>query len=162
MKFRALWILVSTLAVAFSAFAQIGTPGPAGQIGDDITYTMPQGWIAQPVQGAGPEMKAHYAFFYQGTPCGEMSLYCGPLTGSSSIEQAFQDGLANIRPALPYYQARGTQKITIGGMPTMVHEFSYTPAGGGILFIARTYTMIAGSGIYTFWFQTVQNYFRIK
>jgi hypothetical protein len=152
-------VLTGILATAHPAAAQFGAPGPAGQLGDDITYAMPQGWVVQPVQGGGPDMKAHYAFYYQGYPCGEMYLYSQPLAGSQTVEQVFQDGLAKVRPSLLYYQARGTQKINVGGMPTMVHEFSYAPAGGGVPFIARTYTLIAGAGVYTFFFQTVQNYF---
>jgi hypothetical protein len=151
-------ILAGILAAASPAAARFGAPGSAGQIGDDITYVMPQGWVVQPIQG-GPDMKAHYAFYYQGMPCGEMYLYSQPLAGTQTVEQVFQDGLAKVRPTLPYYQARGTQKINVGGMPTMVHEFAYAPAGAGVWWIGRTYTMIAGSSAYTFFFQTIQNYF---
>jgi hypothetical protein len=120
---------------------------------------MPQGWVIQPVQGSGADLKAHYAFYYQGMPCAEMYLYSQPLAGAQTVEQVFQDGLAKVRPALPYYQARGTQKISVGGMPTIVHEFFYAPAGNGVFWIGRTYTMIAGAGTYTFFFQTLQNYY---
>ena len=82
------------------------------------------------------------------------------LTGTGTVDQVFQDGLAKLRPALPYYQSRGTQKINVGGMPTVVHEFSYMPAGTGVAFMARTYTMISGGSVYTFWFQTVPNYYQ--
>jgi hypothetical protein len=159
MKFRALALLISILAAAASAAAQFTPPTHAAAPADEITYTMPQGWVIQPIQG-GPELKAHYAFYYQGIPCGEMYLYGSPLTGTGTVDQVFQDGLAKIRPALPYYQSRGLQKVNVGGMPTVVHDFSYLPAGSGVAFMARTYTMIAGGSVYTFWFQSVPNYFQ--
>jgi hypothetical protein len=160
MKIRPLAILIFILGAVVASAAPFATPAQAVSPGEEIIYTMPPGWAAQPVQGGGPEMKAHYAFYYQGTPCGEMYLYGSPLTGTGTVDQVFQDGLAKIRPALPYYQSRGTQKSSVGGMPTVVHEFSFVPAGSGVAFMVRTYTMIAGGSVYTFWFQTVPNYFQ--
>ena len=159
MRFRALAILISILAATALTAAQFTPTTQAAAPADEITYTMPQGWVIQPVQG-GPELKAHYAFYYQGMPYGEMYLYGSPLTGTGTVDQVFQDGLAKLRPALPYYQSRGLQKINVGGMPTVVHDFSYMPAGSGVAFMARTFTMIAGGSVYTFWFQTVPNYFQ--
>jgi hypothetical protein len=159
MRFHVLVIPAAMLAIAVSAAPQFAPTAQVATQGEEITYAMPQGWVMQPVQGGGPEMKAHYAFYYQGMPCGELYLYGQPLAGARTVEQVFQDGLAKVRPTLPYYQARGTQKISVGGMPAMVHEFAYAPTGGNIWWIARTYTMISGSSVYTFFFQTLQNYF---
>ena len=158
MRFRALVLLISIFAAAASAAAQFAPTAQAAAPADEIAYTMPQVWVAQALQGAGPDVKAHYVFMSGGRPYGEMYLYGQALAGTSTLEQIFDQGLAKLRPTLPYYQARGTQKTDVNGLPTITHEFSYMPGGAGVLFIARTYTMIAGSSVYTFFFQTVQNY----
>jgi hypothetical protein len=157
MKFRALESLLLVLILAFPVAASRGFPQAAPEA---ITYTMPAGWAAQPVQGAGPEMKAHYAFYYQGTPCGEMYLYISPAPGNQTVDQVFQEGLAKIRPGLPYYQSRGLHNAVVDGLPTVVHEFSFVPTGSGVAFVVRTYTLIAGGSVHSFWFQTVPNYFQ--
>lgn len=123
---------------------------------DDIVYTMPPGWVLQPVQ-AGPEVKAHYAFYYGGVPCGELYVSQEILSGPMTVDQFFQEALTKVRPTLPYYQARNTQKITLSGLETVVHEFSYALAG--TMFTGRTYALVFNGKAYTFFFQTVSNYF---
>ncbi len=130
----------------------------AAKAGDEISYAMPGGWIAQALTGSGPEVKAHYVYYVQSLPYGEMYLSYHPLADGSTLDRAFDQGLANVRPSLPYYQARGTQKTAVNGLPAIVHDFSYMPGGAGVLFFSRTYTLLAGAGIYTFFFQTVQRY----
>jgi len=150
---------LALLAVVFlipwtvlEADAQTG----AAQTIDDLVYTLPPGWVFQPVQ-AGPEVKAHYAFYYGGVPCGELYISQEILSGPQTVDQFFQAGLAKVRPTLPYYQARGTQKINLAGLETLVHEFSYALAG--TMFIGRTYVLVVNGKGYSFFFQTVSNYF---
>jgi len=132
---------------------------PAGKPiapGEEITYTMPENWVQQPLQGTGPDIKAHYVYTLQGIPYGEMFLSCQPMTGGMTLDTLFETGLAKVRPTLPYYRALGTHKTKIDGQPTIVHDFSYRPGGSGVLAIARTYTLTAGVSLFTFFFQTVQ------
>ncbi len=147
----ALVLAVCAAAPPFSAAA--GAP----QAGD-IDYTMPPGWVAQAVQG-GPEIKAHYTYLSAGRPYGEMYLSQQAVAAGLSLDQVFQEGLAKIKPNLPYYQARGTQKADLGGVPVIVHEFVYMPAGAGVMFVARTYTLVSGGSVFTFFFQTLTDYF---
>jgi hypothetical protein len=159
MKNRTAWILGMLVMIVSASTARLPSPGQAANTGEDVTFAMPDGWVAQALQGQGPEIKAHYVYMYRGAPYGEMYLSYEALAGTATLDRIFEQGLAKVRPNMPYYQARGTQKTTVGGMPAIVHDFSYMPSAAGVIFIARTYTMIAGSNVYTFFFQTVQNYF---
>ncbi len=147
----------AVIAFAYAAAFPFSSAAGAPQAGD-ISYTMPPGWVAQAVQG-GPDIKAHYAFWNAGRPYGEMYLSQQAVAAGLSLDQVFQEGLAKIKPNLPYYQARGTQKADIGGVPVIVHEFAYMPAGAGVMFVARTYTLLSGGSVFTFFFQTVTDYF---
>jgi hypothetical protein len=128
----------------------------ASQTVDGLVYTMPPGWVMQPVQ-AGPEVKAHYVFYYGGMPTGEMYLYQESLAGPRAVEQYFQEGLAKVKPILVYYQHLNTQKVNLAGIETIVHEFSYAPAGA--MFTARSYVMVVNNSGFNFFFQTASNYY---
>ncbi|MCX6561845.1 MAG: hypothetical protein NTZ26_15200, partial [Candidatus Aminicenantes bacterium] len=70
----------------------------------------------------------------------------------------FEDALGRARPQMPYYQARSTQKVTIAGVPAVVHEFSYQPNAVGVSFIGRSYTFVSGATVFTFFFQALNEY----
>ncbi len=140
------------------AVLSAGVPGFPQAAAEEITYTMPPGWAAQPVQGAGPDVKAHYVFLSGGRPYGEMYLYGPSPAAAEGLEATFNDGLTKLRPNLPYYQARGTLKMEIDGRPAIRHEFAYMPAGSGVMFAVRTYTLLVGQNVYTFFFQGLQTY----
>lgn len=149
-------VLISAVVIAAPAPAAVQAPA-AAQADVEIAYNMPPGWVVQPVQG-GPDLRAHYAYYYGGRPYGEMYLSQAAAPAGQTLDQVFQEGLGRVRPQLPNYQARGTQRATVGGAAAIVHEFAYTPAGGGVLFTARTYTIISGASVFTFFFQTVSDF----
>ena len=130
---------------------------PGGQAEVEISYIMPPAWVAQAVQG-GPELKAHYVYMSGGRPYGEMYLSQTPAPAGRTLDQVFQDGLGQAKPGLPYYQARGTQRVSVGGAAAVVHDFVYMPSGSGVMFAGRTYTMISGTEVFTFFFQTVSTF----
>ena len=147
------------LAVAPAALLQASLaqaqPGPQAEV--EISYTMPSAWVAQALQG-GPELKAHYVYMSGGRPYGEMYLSQTLAPAGRTLDQVFQDGLGQAKPRLPYYQARGTQRVTVGGAAAVVHDFVYMPSGAGVMFAGRTYTMISGTAVFTFFFQTVSDF----
>ncbi len=159
MKIRKVLLVVAVAVglVSIMASSPILRALPA-QDADEISYTMPPGWVVQAVQG-GPEIKAHYVFMNGGRPYGEMYLSQVVLAAPQTADLVFQEGLAKVRPTMPYYQARNTQKVVLGGIDTVVHEFAYMPQGAGVMFIGRSYTMVVGSTAFTFFFQAVTNFF---
>jgi hypothetical protein len=140
-----------------SSSAAPGAPAARAQAEVEISYTMPAAWVAQAIQG-GPELKAHYVYMSGGRPYGEMYLSQTPAPAGQTLDQVFQDGLGLARPRLPYYQARGTQRVTVGEVAAVVHDFVYMPSGAGVMFAGRTYTMISGASVFTFFFQTVSDF----
>ena len=151
-------VFIFGFVASFAVSGQLGLTATGQQAQDEISYTMPPGWLAQAVQG-NAELKAHYVLMSGGRPYAEMYLSQSVAPAGQTIEQVFEQGLANVRPQLQYYQARGNQMVTIAGLPAVAHEFSYMPAGMGVIFIARTYTLVSGSSVFTFWFQSTENYF---
>lgn len=123
----------------------------------EITYTMPAGWVAQALQG-GPELKAHYVLMSGGRPYGEMFLTQTALPVGQPLDAIFEEGLSRLRPQMPYYQARGTQRTTVAGRPAIQHDFVFMPSGAGVMFSGRSYTLAADDSVFTFYFQTVSSY----
>ena len=148
------------LAIVFFLLSgpQPGYAQMQGLEAGDIVYTLPAGWIAQPVQGAGPSVTAHYVYYQGGIPYCEMYLSRDPLSPSQSLDQAFQQGLEKVKPTLQYYRPLATQKTQIAGREAIVHEFTYV-LGGSASFTGRSYVMIANQSIYNFFFNTASNYF---
>jgi hypothetical protein len=126
-----------------------------GQEADDITYTMPAGWSLQPVQ-AGPEIKAHYVLMSGGRPYGEMYFGKEPLAALQSLDQFFQAGLEKVRPGIPSYRPLQTQRISLAGIDTIVHDFAYDLSGTS--WSGRTYSMLVNNTGYTFFFNTLSQY----
>jgi len=135
-----------------------GQPQAQGQSGDDLTYTMPPGWIIQQVQGAGPNVKVHYVYSQGGVPYCEMYLFCDPLAQPMTLDQAFQQGVERARPTLQGYQPLATQKTQVAGQETIVHDFSYF-VSGSVSFIGRSYVMLVNNNLYNFFFNTTNSYF---
>jgi hypothetical protein len=127
----------------------------AGQEADDITYAMPAGWSLQPVQ-AGPEVKAHYVLMSGGRPYGEMYFSKEALAAPQSLDQFFQAGLEKAKPAIPNYRLRQTQHISVAGIDTIVHDFTYDISGTS--WSGRTYSMLINNTAYTFFFNTLSQY----
>jgi hypothetical protein len=158
---KSLWILSILL---FSGLAANFVPAGSGharpqlttgQEADDITYTMPAGWSLQPVQ-AGPEVKAHYVLMSGGRPYGEMYFSKEPLAAPQSLDQFFQAGLEKAKPAIPNYRLRQTQHISVAGIETIVHDFTYDISGTS--WSGRTYSMLINNTAYTFFFNTLSQY----
>ena len=136
---------------------QFGAQAVATPAADEITYTMPAAWVVQPVQG-GPDLKAHYVYMSGGRPYGEMFLTQNPAPTGQTLDQVFEEAIGRARPQMPYYQARSTQKVTIAGIPAVVHEFTYQPNGAGVSFTGRSYTFVSGGTVFTFFFQALNMY----
>jgi hypothetical protein len=153
-------VLIVSLLVPglFSAAGFGGGQIQAGeQTADDVSFTLTSGWYPKPVQ-AGPEVKGHYVLMRGGVPYCELYISGRALAASETLDQAFQQGLKTLKPGLPYYQARGTQKTKIAGTDAIVHEMSYNPSAG-VPFVARAYCLIANASVYTFFFNTTSTYF---
>jgi hypothetical protein len=149
--------LAPVLTGQFPAGQQMGGQ-PQAQFGDDITYTMPPGWIIQPVQGAGANVRVHYVYYQGGIPYCEMYLFCDPLAQTMTLDQAFQQGVERARPTLQGYQPLATQKTQVAGQETVVHDFSYF-VSGSVSFIGRSYVMLVNNNLYNFFFNTTNTYF---
>jgi hypothetical protein len=150
-------LLFSGLAAIFVP-AGLGFARPqltAGQEADDITYTMPAGWSLQPVQ-AGPEVKAHYVLMSGGRPYGEMYFSKEPLAAPQSLDQFFQANVEKAKPTIPNYRPRQTQHISLAGIDTIVHDFTYDISSTN--WSGRTYSMLIGNTAYTFFFNTLSQY----
>jgi len=153
-----LWILLFSGLAAIFVPAGYGFARPqltAGQEADDITYTMPAGWSLQPVQG-GPEVKAHYVLMSGGRPYGEMYFSKEFLAAPQSLDQFFQAGLEKAKPTIPNYRPRQTQRISLAGIDTIVHDFVYDLSGTS--WSGRTYSMLINNTAYTFFFNTLSQY----
>jgi hypothetical protein len=145
-------------ASSVNSFQAFGGAQQAGAItADDIAYTMPPGWIMQPVQ-AGPEVIAHYVYYRGGMPSCELYISCEVPAAPKTLDQAFQEGLAKVKPALPFYQARGTQRTTVAGLDAIVHDFSYYVAQSAA-FTGRSYVFIVNGKVYNFFFNTTSGNF---
>ena len=127
----------------------------AGQEADDITYTMPAGWLLQPVQ-AGPEVKAHYVLMSGGRPYGEMYFSKEALAAPQNLDQFFQAGVEKAKPTIPNYRPRQTQRISLAGIDAIVHDFAYDVSGTS--WSGRTYSMLIDNTAYTFFFNTLSQY----
>jgi hypothetical protein len=152
-----LLVIGGMLTVPLWARPQFGGQAQApGQVVDDLSFTMPSGWIDRPAQG--PNAKAHFVLFRGGIPYCEMYVYCDPLTQPMSLDQAFQKGVAQVQAALQGYRPLGTRNMRIAGQDTIVHDFSYNVAGAAS-FTARAYILLVNNKIYNFFFNTVSGNF---
>jgi hypothetical protein len=154
---------VFVVAILEFALNPISAELGAGQLtgtfaGDDITYIMPAGWFMQPVYGSGPEVIAHYSFYRGGLPYCELYVSCEILSASKSLDQAFADAVERAKPALAFYQPRGTQRTRIAGEDAIVHEFSYYMVQS-VAFTGRVYAFIVNGKLYAFLFNTTSSNF---
>ncbi len=150
-------------SLAAGAILSAGAGESGGQLtgtlaGNDITWNMPPGWFMQPVFGASPEVIGHYSYYRGGLPYCEMFLSCEILATPKTLDEAFAEAMEKAKPALPLYQARGTQRTMIAGLDAIVHEFSFYMVQG-VPFAGRAYTLIVNGGLYSFLFNATSSNF---
>jgi hypothetical protein len=148
-------VFLGLMASLYVIAAACGVSGAGTVTADDLTFTMPAGWIAK----EAPGMKAYQVLMYQGKPVGEMYLAKEPLLAPKTPSQMLEEGLRKNASSLQNYQPLETMNLTVAGLDAILHDYVYYLPQSSVPFTGRVVVTVVNDAAYTFFFNTTSNYF---
>lgn len=154
---------VQFLMILLSAlFAGAGIICPAACMAEtvnagDLEFTMPPGWV--PKTESAPGARAAYDLYYQGRPYAEMYLGVETIAEPRTASQMLEEGIRKNAPNLLSYRPAGTSSVRLAGTDGVLHDFTYYYPQSTVPFTGRVVVIVLNNTVYTFFFNTVSNYF---